>query len=565
MSEQGTFNLIDEPWILVRFVDGHVAEISLSDLFVQWDVIADILGDIPTQSFALYRLMLAIMYRSAAHAGTPIAQAEDWEDFWEDSASFTAAINAYLANWHSRFDLLSSADPFFQVAGLHSSKNEVSSLERIVLDSPLGGHFANRTASGLSQIAWSEAARWLIHAHAFDTSGIKTGAVGDPRVKGGKGYGIGTGWAGQLGGVLLKGEHLYQTLMLNLIPLELDNSPLARIQVEKDLPPWERVPLGPGVRDGNETLDPTGPVDLFTWQSRRIRLLGSTAGATGVVLAQGDRMSPQNRQRFEPMSVWRYSIPQSKKLQTHVYMPRVLESTRSFWRGLSAVIPQISNAGTTDAFDKKSKVQASLSPAVLTWYSQLVNRYIISPQSIVPIEVFGLEYGVQSSVIENSLHDSLYFPANLLSDGADAARTNLVQALALSEGTANVLGRFARNLAIASGGTDGDGEASKIRTMFFFEAEHLFRHWIMQPNQSASESLVQWQHELRTLADRLISHAVASVPASAAVGHQGFGGSWMDLGKAESQVLSGLRRVLPDAFEPVLSDSKNSSSEGKNE
>ncbi len=548
MSEQGTFNLIDEPWILVQLVDGQTNEVSLRELFTRWESIAEIVGDIPTQAFAIYRLALAVMYRGAVRAGTSIAQVEDWEEYWDDPESFSTVIDEYLTSWHKRFDLRDQTEPFFQVAGLHSSKNEIASLERIVLDSPLGGHFANRTASGLAQISWGEAARWLIHAHAYDTSGIKTGAVGDPRVKGGKGYGIGTGWCGQIGGILVKGETLFQTLMLNLIPLDLDNSPLGPVRINEDLPTWERPALGAAVRDGNEYLEPTGPADLYTWQSRRVRLVGDGAGATGVVLAQGDRMTPQNRQRLEPMTVWRYSEPQSKKYKAHVYMPRSHESTRSFWRGLGAVIPQISKAVSRDSYDKKSKVQAFLPAAVVTWHSLLVNRAIIDPTSLIPIEVFGIEYGAQSAVVDNALYDSLVLPASLFSDEAENGRANLVRALSCAEDTAGVLRSFARNLAVASGASGGDGEAKKVETAFFFGAEQLFRHWIVQPSQSTPSSLVSWQLQLRSLASQLSTQLVSAVPANAAVGHQGYGGSWMDLGKAEARARSALRKALPDAF-----------------
>lgn len=551
MSKQGTYNLIDEPWILVRFADGHLDQVSLNELFSQWESIAEILGDLSTQAFAIYRLALAIMYRSATQANSPIKEVEDWEEYWDTPDSLSEAIASYLSVWYNRFDLLDSSAPFYQVAGLRSSKNDVSTLDRIVLDSPAGGQFSNRTAAGLSRLSWAEAARWLIHIHAFDTSGIKTGAVGDPRVKGGKGYGIGTGWAGQIGGLLIRGENLFKTLMLNLIPEDLDNSPLGEINIVEDLPPWERAPLGAGVRDGNENLNPTGPVDLYTWQSRRVRLVGDADGATGVVLAQGDRMTPQNRQKVEPMTVWRYSLPQSKKFKMHVYMPRLHDSSRSLWRGLGAVIPQLSSAQSTDGFDKKTKVQSSFPPAVLTWQAYLVNQYIIDPESLVPIETYGLEYGAQSAVVDNSLHDSLTLPSRLLADSGKSARANLVKALEAAEETANVVGRFARNLAVASGASETDGEYTTIRTRFFFQAETAFRHWIVEPELDDQNAVVSWQRQLSSLANQLFSELVATVPASAAIGHAGFGGRWMDLGEAEVTARRALRRALPDAFAPA--------------
>src|SRR5699024_2697574 len=85
-----------------------------------------------------------------------------------------------------------------------------------------------------------EAARWLVHCMAFDISGIKSGAVGDPRVKGGKGYPIGIGWSGWLGGLYFEGDTLFQTLMLNTV---LSDGPVGGTRAcEQDGPgPAERT------------------------------------------------------------------------------------------------------------------------------------------------------------------------------------------------------------------------------------------------------------------------------------------------------------------------------------
>lgn len=59
-----TFDLVNRPWILVHQVDGQVDEISLLDLFVRAQDLRSVLGEIPTQSFAIVRLLLAILHRA---------------------------------------------------------------------------------------------------------------------------------------------------------------------------------------------------------------------------------------------------------------------------------------------------------------------------------------------------------------------------------------------------------------------------------------------------------------------------------------------------------------------
>ena len=56
-------------------------------------------------------------------------------------------------------------------------------------------------------------------------------------------------------------------------------------------------------------------------------------------------LQPHNRHGVEPHTAWRYSEPQSKKLKTVVYMPRLHIPGRSVWRGIGALLPSISGRG----------------------------------------------------------------------------------------------------------------------------------------------------------------------------------------------------------------------------
>lgn len=64
MNENVSFNLIDEPWILVRGMEGEMREVSLMELFEQAPCIRRLANDLPTQDFAILRVLLAILQRS---------------------------------------------------------------------------------------------------------------------------------------------------------------------------------------------------------------------------------------------------------------------------------------------------------------------------------------------------------------------------------------------------------------------------------------------------------------------------------------------------------------------
>ena len=209
------YSLIEQPWIQVLTTGGESQTCGLRELFRRADQVREIVGDLPTQGFAVLRLALAVVAR--AYSGPD--EVSQWHRLWEREAPETEPVDAYLDEYAERFELFHPQTPFFQTAGLRTAKGEFSGLEKLIADVPAGHqYFTTRAGRGLKRISAAEAARWLVHLQAFDISGIKSGAVGDPRVKGGKGYPIGTGFAGHLGGLYVDGGNLWRTLLLNTIP-----------------------------------------------------------------------------------------------------------------------------------------------------------------------------------------------------------------------------------------------------------------------------------------------------------------------------------------------------------
>ncbi|MDU6128152.1 MAG: type I-E CRISPR-associated protein Cse1/CasA, partial [Veillonella sp.] len=190
------FNLIDEPWIAVRRPDNVVIEVSIRDAFHQASSLRGLAGEIPTQEAAVLRLLLAIAIRATAEYRSDDEKIDDWAQWWESGLPLHE-IDEYLDRCHDRFFLVDGHTPFMQVADLHTSKGGYSGLTKIISEVPPNDKFfTTRDGAGISSLGFAEAARWLVHAQAFDISGIKSGAVGDPRVKGGRGFPIGTGISG---------------------------------------------------------------------------------------------------------------------------------------------------------------------------------------------------------------------------------------------------------------------------------------------------------------------------------------------------------------------------------
>ena len=532
MNQGAGFNLIDEPWIVVLRRDGHQEQVSILELFHGAEHFTAIGGEVPTQGFAITRLLLAFLHRAV---DGPTSR-DHWAQLWDAQTLPIDVIATYAQKVRDRFDLFDPRAPFFQTATLRTAKNEVSGLERLVADVPNGEPlFTTRSAGNLAQISAAEAARWLIHVHAFDTSGIKSGAVGDPTVKNGKGYGIGPGWCGQIGGVLLHGTNLRETLLLNLIGR--DATAYVSIGGANDVPPWERDPDGPAWKE----RPPHGAIDLYTWQTRRVRLAGDHDGVTGFVLANGDKIQPQNKHGLEPHSAWKLSEAQTKKLKQTVYMPRRHIEDRSVWRGIAALLPS-----TSGRHSGGSEGQRFLAPGVLQWVSDLAAQGFL-PDSYTPdVRVYGAAYGPQRSTFAEIIDDEIPLPIMLLREDHPAAGTTAVEAVSVAEAVAFEVWKLAENIAQAAGAEAKTGFGDSAREDFYALLEAPYRNWlsVLTAESNLTESRGHWhktvRRSARTVADQLISAA----PPAAWVGRQ-VGSRLVNVALAEAWFNAGLNRIIP--------------------
>lgn len=534
-EEQG-FNLLDQPWIVVLALDGREHEVSILDLFAQAPQLSAIGGEVPTQAFAITRLLVAFLHRALDGP----ADQKEWAELWSQRALPMTPIQRYAERvWH-RFNLFDERAPFFQVPGLETTKGEVSGLEKIVADVPNGAPlFTTRSVSNLARLEPGEAARWLVHVHAFDPSGIKSGAVGDKKARNGKGYPIGTGWSGQLGGVLAQGADVRQTLLLNLIAR--DAEAYVDIGGPSDVPPWERDPDSAAWADDRP---PGGAIDLYTWQTRRVRLRGDRGGVTGVVLANGDKIQPQNRHRLDPHTAWRHSPAQSKKFHTTVYMPRTHDPNRSVWRGIAAMLPSISPRR-----GHSSEPQRGLAPGVLQWLDDLVEEGHLPEDYVVQLRVHGAEYGSQSSTFTEIVDDVLSMPVVLLRrDRPDAGRA-AEGAVADAEQAARCMAQLADNLALAAGAGSLSGAGDRARETLYAALEQPYRAWLasLHPGQDLTEARSAWQDTVRITCHRIITDLVTVAPPAAWTGRI-VNQHLVNVPLAEKQCRSALRAALPLAF-----------------
>lgn len=538
-----SFNLVDDPWIRVRMLDGSGGELSIEEVFHRAHEIECLANDIATQDFAILRVLLAILHRAVdpilGEYDTPL---EAWAELWDGGGPPFDLVDEYLRAWHHRFDLFDSELPFMQVASMQATNGSQTEVKKIVADVPDNlPLFSTRSGKGLESLSYAEAARWLVHVQAFDTSGIKTGVVGDKGVKSGKSFPIGTGWAGRLGGVYVEGESLARTLLLNLVLCgDCHKGDFEEFTDEGDVPIWERGAQKPGDSDSY----PMGPCSVYTWQARRMLLFPRDGCVCSVLLSNGNRIETHNKLLVEPMSSWRRSQNLEKKLHTMpVYLPLSHRAGRSLWRGLSSLLSDGGNAADVVA------------PGVLMWVGHLSNPDADGPLPYgfaLKVHATGVEYGSNNSVYSELIDDFLRLNAFLLSPEGLGARTVVKECMRNTDDAIRGLGLLAKRLCLACGDDSerASGEHRAAVGEAYFELDASFREWLshLDDTSDLGEARQRWHHTARRLLWHLGEQLVSESGPDAVIGRKARVGrkeEWVSAARAESQYRYWLDKALP--------------------
>ncbi len=541
------FNLIDKPWIRARSLKGEIKEYSILDIFDHASELQSMANDLPTQDFAILRVLLAIFQRSLS----PLVDDDDdpaevWESLWNTATLPMSVIQQYLKTWHKRFDLLDPEVPFMQLSGMKTKNGKITSVEKIIADVPDNKRlFALRSTNNTKQISNAEAARWVVHTQAFDTAGIKTGVLGDSKTKNGKYYGEILSWGGAIGGVYIEGENLHETLLLNLI-LCANNNDYYSIFPEDDLPSWERDPA----RLESDERDPSGRIDVYTWQSRRILLHSDNGKVDGVILTHGDRITSQNRMLIEPMTGWRRSGAQEKKLKEPlVYMPAEHQPDKALWRGLASLLP------TQTVTTKKGS--SYLASGVVEWLCYLISQNSIKKCDIdrlIAIHAVGFQYGEDNSKYIGLINDKLNIHASLLSPSSSKLTDLACQCAIDTDKAVSALGGMASNLCYAAGGSDKTAKDSRntVKADAYFEIDQVFRRWLLTlqedmlgNNNILNQARISWHKQASLLLLKIADSLIENASSSAYVGHKVQKKGWMTLAKAQSIFMRDLFTALP--------------------
>lgn len=414
------------PLLPCRFDDGSVEALPVWRALVNSHRIVSIDVEVPTMLPAILRQLLLPIVLHAL--GSPRSRQEWGQRF--DRGCFDAAeveaLDAYLVEYDERFDVLHPVHPFGQVAGLRTKKGETKGAALLVATAPSGNNvplFATRTEADALPLSLDAAVRWMLHTQCWDTAAIKTGVIGDPNAdKTGKTSGNPTGPLGQLGVVMPVGRTLYDTLLLN--------TPIG-IQKRLGTPHWAKDPLGPQWK----IRAPESVLDLWTWQSRRIRLMAESTQdglvVSRVVVSAGDRFSV-GVPVWETHTAWRKDKP-DKRTGAAPLRPLRHTAGKAAWRGLDALL----------ALEKENG--AAQTSELIDQIAGLDAEGIIDVDYPLQVETFGIVYGNQSAVIEELIHDVVSVPVASLR-GKGLAYEVVIDAAMQAEQLVNAINHLSADL-----------------------------------------------------------------------------------------------------------------------
>lgn len=351
------YNLIDEPWIsIVLNEKGQTKEVSLNSLFKNAHKFKRIAGDTVTQDFAVLRVILAILhtvfsrfnslgepygYFDLDHRYRPITSIDEddleeyesdlmqtWKKLWF-SGEFPEIVNHYLEKWSDRFNLLDNEYPFFQVTKTEVAPDKISkdapsaisgkNINRLVSESRNKlALFSPKTPNKKELLSKSECARWLLTFQGY------TG-LSDKVIFGKEKYKSSKGWLFDIGGIVIEGNNLFETLMLNLVLLH----PESEYRTMEQKPCWE-YDASEMIEHYFSKVDHDNLAALYTNWSRAIYIDPNTDFEKPFECHIVKLPDIKHADNFlEPMTIWQYN---KKGENRGAFTPRKHQMNQSIWR-----------------------------------------------------------------------------------------------------------------------------------------------------------------------------------------------------------------------------------------
>lgn len=320
-----SYDLGTEGWIPVRMADGSRTTVGLLDAILRAHDIASLDLAIPLEEIGMFRVLMAIAYRSV---DGPRKQ-EERKALYEGGRFSEDKVRSYFREYSDRFDLFDETHPFLQTPGL-------SVLDKDGNESPLPVEllcfecvnnktlFEHHGVQNPRVLGPDEAARKLIAFQYYALPGLAKKNINIASI----GYQQSFLNAPLVSGIatILTGPTLFDTLCLNMITVN-SNTPIAEIDHDRNEPPWEREPR---LEAGRSV--PYGYFDYLVPISRHSRLIPEKLDGRTIVRTMHLTQGLAYTSDLEPM----FFFKRDRKDPTQKY-PAGLRADKALWRDSAAL------------------------------------------------------------------------------------------------------------------------------------------------------------------------------------------------------------------------------------
>lgn len=470
------FDLRKEPWIPCLTGDGY-REMSLADVLTNAHNIREVVGDSPPVTIALHRLLLAILHR--IYRGPQ--SSDEWKQIYDAGGYDEAKIREYFETFADRFDLFHETYPFYQTADVRDKVKDGAVIKLYFHSGNNATLFEHTSALNPKELSPAEAARLVVMIQAFDTGGQITGDNGADSAKAAPLI--------QSAVALIRGENLFETLMLNLHRYCGEDGAPFEFDEDHDLPAWERDE--PTIRGSRL---PDGPVDLFTWQSRRIALEpekdndGRLVVRKAVVMAGYSFPDGMELHSKETMLAFR------KNKDGKIFTVGFSEG-RDLWRNSLSLL-------------KAADIAEGSRPRMLDWLSQLRSHGYLQRDRL-PVDFCGIAADKAKLLFWN--HERFDLPLAYLND--EQLIGDLGNCLDFSEEIGAALRYGVKTLA---DGLETQRETFATEATFWSQMELRFHMLLGALPEKGDEEMVAWFRDTQRIAFDALNQTVLSLSGSAA-------------------------------------------------
>ncbi|MDE6101913.1 MAG: type I-E CRISPR-associated protein Cse1/CasA [Ruminococcus sp.] len=392
------FNLIDEPWICVRTADLSVKEVSLKEVFLNAHIYTELAGETKSQDFAVLRLLLAIMHTifsrydidgNKADDDIPDFSFDNWVAVWKSRCIPDKPIERYFEKWYDRFWLFNEKYPFYQSNAVNGKGSPYSTAKMIGSLFESGNKprlFSDRYNDG-RLLSYSEAARWLLHINCFDDIAAKK-----PTPK--------RTWVGKLSLIAVKGENLFETLMLNYNAVYDSEK-----EIYESYPSWES---DNNINEFNRLIAiPNNQAELLSLQSRSVYLCRKNGMVSGYYISGGAYFEEDDI-IDEQMTLWKNY--KEKKDYAWKHKPKLYDTSKKAWQEFGSIAAFEGNPNNDNT-------ESHRTPGIIVWINSLLNYKILDKDYMIKISTAAViyDYGQATSLpVIDVVSDELTFHSQLL-------------------------------------------------------------------------------------------------------------------------------------------------------